>query len=152
MITFKRNSWHYKFNSWLEKQSSGPWLDATDCKSICPYFWCTLWNITWTLLFILVFFFIATLAGATSLSMETISALDFSWLWLAGVGVVTSIFGIFLLVAVGTYLIFDLTKNVLSKIFSQKGDATQEDKEPSVVVEWVKAKKAKICPMIEFKE
>ena len=104
MITFKKNSWHYKFNSWLEKQSSGPWLDATDCKSICPYFWYTVWNITWVLVSSLLLFFMVSLSGAAILDMSNPSITDLSWLWLVGVCGVVCILAVFILVATGTYL------------------------------------------------
>ena len=153
MITFKKNSWHYKFNKWAGEAESGPWINATSCKSICPYFWCTVWNIFWVLVFFLLLFFMASLSGAAILDMSDPSIADLSWLWIVGVCGVACIIGVFILVAVGIYLSLDYTKKGLSKVFSEnKASTSGEYKEPNLVIEWVKAKKAKICPMIEFKD
>ena len=150
MITFNKKSWHYKFNKWATKQTSGPWINAIYCESICPYFWSTLWNITWVLILALIFYSISSIAGATFLNMTEVSSVDLSWLWLVGVGGIACVVALFLLVAVSVYFILEGKKKVVSKVFSKKEDG--KTKEPNVFIEWLKAKKDKVCPMIEFKD
>lgn len=154
MITFSKNSWHYKFNDFLEYKEV-PWATATDCKSLCAYFWSTVWNMAWTLILMSVVWLIFTLLGAVLLEkFATVSPLSedwvqLLWVWVVGfLGVVLGLGGIFLF-ARCVVLPWVFVKENTGKIFNAENNI---DKQPNIFVEWVKAKKAKVCPMIEFKE
>ena len=153
MITFKKNSWHYRFNKWVAKSESGPWINVTGCKSICPYFWDTVWNIIWVFIFTVILYLILSMLGASVLSVEYPTFEDFSWLWLVGLGTIVVLALVCLIVVLVCYFSVEYTKKGYNKVFSENKEGESEEyKEPNVFIEWIKAKKAKVCPMIEFKD
>lgn len=137
MITFKKKSLHYKFNNLVKGIDFC--ADATHCKSLCSYFWSTIYNLIAMTLTPFVMFTIFTLYGCVIASLLwslDAQPIDLTYLWLVGVVGIAATLAAFLVPS----LIIDKCKE------------ESPDKEPSVVREWVKAKKAKVCPMIKFED
>ena len=152
-----KKGWIYKYNDWCTgKPFTLDWVN--DSKSICPYFWKSLWNICayislfigWQFFFGLVGLSLFEKLGIMSLdSLSTlpwylnwgtflISAIAFTAGFLILLGVAAAIVaGIFLLV---------------EKISRKVSYDISEDETNNVVIAWVKAKKSKICPMIEWED
>ena len=144
MITFSKNSWHYKFNEWVGYVGLAPFNIATDRKSICTYFWSTVINLLgfvgWW-----VFGYLC-LSGLGLLCVQgfyEVSIIDMTWLWLFGAGVLT----LFILIIGGIIISFEKFSNYLRNNGNEEVDKIQ-----SPLVEFIKAKKSKICPMIEVED
>lgn len=156
MITFSKNSWHYKFNKFF-KYKDAPFIDNTDCKSICPYFWGTVWNLAWVVIFSSLVWVILTLAGGGVVKQLGIltslveNPYQLFWLWLLGAIPVVIVVGTLFSAVLCVSYSYTFIKDKTSKVFSKNNEESYNT-EPNILIEWVKAKKAKICPMIEFKE
>tara|TARA_B100001105_G_C22334864_1_gene418582 strand:- start:212 stop:673 length:462 start_codon:yes stop_codon:yes gene_type:complete len=153
MITFSKKSWHYKFNEFFEYKD-GPWLDARDCKSICTYFWSTVWNMAWSVLILGILYILTLLVGAAALDGclgVNVSELPlwYLYVWLVGIVTLVIVFTISFVTFFGVFTGYD---KLTDKIKNRNSDENNVDKQPNIFVEWVKAKKSKVCPMIEFKE
>ncbi|CAM0062244.1 membrane protein [Vibrio phage K406] len=141
MITFKKN-WLYKYNAWCDGNFATI-DDVNGCKSICPYFWCSMWNLFGTFSVYLLLAHLPALAGANLAkyllgeSFTGLTALYSS----VGLGyvVLAAILGLCVGIGVSVHYISNITKN-------------RQEKKPSVVVEYLKAKKSKICPMIKWED
>ena len=151
MITFKKDSWHYK----LYRKFYGNWNDMP--SSICPYFW----KVVWAILFKYILFPIIIIPAIVALVIGSLGAI-FVLPWcllniIMGHGAALDLWGVdvyhwkALLVDIAAWLILVSTMFVYYWLkFKRKLSSTKEN--PSIIVEWVKAKKSRICPMIEFKE
>ncbi len=137
MITFSKNSWHYKFNEWVGDVELPPFNQATCRKSICSYFWSTVFNLLgfvfwWGLVY-------AALSGLGSACMKEfyeVSLIDMTWLWLVGGVVIITV----LLVVGG--IIFSLEK--LKEKISNKEKLV--DKEPNLTTCFWKASVVQSVP------
>lgn len=154
MITFNKKSWHYRFNKCVGN-SKFPVFNATRCKSICPYFWQTLWNICATLFGLSIAYLMLTAIGGGAIQeyLPNWSTTPYPlwWLWLAGIATIIIMMLMVALIVTVPVLLFLGFKWMFKKL-STKNQEKLENEQPSVIIEWVKAKKAKICPMIEFKD
>lgn len=143
MITFKKNSWHYK----LYTKAYGNWGNMP--SSICPYFWKIVWAVAfeycikWCLISLVV---VAALTSAVVIfSVPSIGLGLF-----LGEGSSNTVWG--LPFYHWKVILFDLCCWLGLFSFFVCITLIQQRKEPSVFLEWVKAKKNKICPLIQFKE
>lgn len=141
MITFKKN-WLYTYNNWCTGNMFT--IDhVNDSKSICPYFWKSLWNVVGVNLMYLGIAHFPAVFGAKivdNLSEESLTGLPMLYASL-GVGYLILIGVIFGALGVG-YLYATIT----DKIEGNKNS------KPSVVVEYLKAKKNKVCPVIKWED
>lgn len=144
MITFKKKSLHYKFNNLVKDLDFT--YDATCCKSLCSYFWSTVWNICMCTVTTIMIFLILSLAGGAVSQLWDLEPqlLDFTYLWIVG-------FVSFVLVIVTLFAVV-YTSVETPKFIVNKFKVSYSDKEPSVVREWIKANKDKVCPMIKFED
>lgn len=126
-------------------------------SSICPYFW----KVVWAILYKYILFPIVLIPLMAAMVISSLGAIFvLPWLLLnivTGHGDGLTLWGVpvyhwkALLVDAGTWLILFGTMFAYHWFkFKRKTSSTKEN--PSILVEWVKAKKSKICPMIEFKE
>lgn len=125
-MTINKSSWHYNMNFYFSDSGKMP-------KSLCGYFWKSVSNILLVTLIFGVFLFLAfiLLGGGFfihSKGLAGVSVLLWSVLIVMGIGV----------------LISYITKNIREK---------KEYKEPKkyIVIEYWKAVKNRICPLITYK-
>lgn len=141
MITFKKN-WLYRYNKWCTGNPLT--IDyVNDSKSICLYFWKSLWNVLVVNLLYLVFAHFPAAAGVKivdKLAEGSLSGLPMFYAAL-GVGYLILIGAICGILGFG-YLYTVITDKI-------EGD---KNSKPSVVVEYLRAKKNKICPMIKWED
>lgn len=152
MLTFKKSSWVYRYNSLC----SDWWLmnpDVNSYKSICPYFWGSVWNILIVPVLWGIVMHIVGLLG--SIPVVSSSLGDFllsytqegTWAYFyLGIGLGYVFLLAFILTVVTLCYIVALLMSLKNKFFN-----TGKDK-PSVVIEYIKAKKSKICPMIKWED
>lgn len=148
MLTFKKNSWHWKaYLCYLDLKNSGIEVhveaDLEKRLDLCTYtrallLWLPLrltWRLSPLLAVLSVFILISYKSGLLS-----------AFKWLATMAV--CIFG--------AVLVFAFLDAVGGKWRTYKNDKLAEnvgrEPEPSVVLEWLKAKKAKVCPLIRVED
>jgi len=141
MLVFKKN-WLYKYNEWC----SGNFAtidNVNDSKSICPYFWKSLWNLFGTNLIYIILAHVPSVMGIWITRVELFDELDgFSLLYTSLVVGYICMF-IFFLCIVGCVIL----QETITKLFKSKKEQSN-----NVVVEYIKAKKSKICPMIKWED
>lgn len=141
MLVFKKN-WLYKYNKWC----SGNFAtidNVNDSKSICPYFWKSLWNLFGTNFIYILLAHVPAVCGVWIKNLEMFDGVGgFSLLYSSLVVGYICMF-IFFLCIVSCVIIQDnITK--LSK--------SKKEQNNNVVIEYIKAKKSKICPMIKWED
>lgn len=141
------NSWHFRLVEGF--------LDGDASRSLCVYFW----QVAFRVIFLVVvgaalwgaFGFVALAASVVNGWIDP----NLTPLWIKGC---VAAFGAFVVLAlfalcivVITLVMFGISKSILvvGDLFSRWGDS-KEEQEPGVFVSYVKAKKEKICPIIEF--
>lgn len=153
-MIINRNSWHYKVAIFGENEYSTP-------KSLCPYFWCIVFKLFMASCVIAALLMASWLLGSAILT-AILTALGITF---AGVVAVVSstatgavaIAGIF----GGAFLGF-MGISSLKHIIKEKLDTRRRIKrfeaaeagielQPNVFVEFIKTRKSKMCPMLEFK-
>lgn len=146
MLKFKKN-WLYRYNDWCDDNL---WTidDVTRSKTLCSYFWGSVWNLLVTnVLYVLITCAFGAIMGYSALSEGVI---PFEGM----VGIILHIlsgWGLFLgfiLSFVVAVYVWHFVGNFLGGKFKK----SKEVKKNNIMVEWVKAKKNKICPLIEFED
>ncbi|AOQ26809.1 hypothetical protein [Vibrio phage S4-7] len=148
MLKFKKN-WLYRYNDWCD---GNVWTldNVTENKTLCGYFWGSFWNLVMAnLLYVFISSGVGAIIGYSVLS-EGIIPYDGL---LGGVLHVLSGWGLF----IGFLLIFTLfiyLWTVSWEFIKSKVNTSKEEDETklSLVSEWVKAKKSKVCPLIKFED
>lgn len=126
-------SWHYRF---LKS------LNTSIPNSLCPYFWKVVFTITWitgSILLLIAFF--------TSIGARIFEGIGFAldnmvlyWSLAAVVGTVTATSAIVLVVAV-----------IFGFVWAKENFKPPYKEEP-LIITFVKNKKSKICPRLEFED
>lgn len=143
-MNISKNSWHYRTIRNMNRIPS---------RSLCLYFWQV---VLCSLFLYLIGPAILVLGGACIagglplaigglLTHTADSDLLWNWIvmvkcWSVGVGALVGFFAV-------VWFIVSLWGYIKSKLSN-----VSIDKEPSVLVSYVKAKKQKVCPIIEFKD
>lgn len=136
-MEISKSSWHYRLiNSTIGKPSN----------SLCLYFWSLIISL---LMRILVAFIFVTwvLMMLITISPILIGYND-EYLFLYILGILPWVVTLLIL---GDYL-HEKFPQVREKHFLKKNRREQLEKEPHIVVEYVKAIKNKVCPILDFKE
>ena len=139
-MLISRYSWHYKFNNWFSKHIVGD-IHPKESTNLCRYFWRTVRNLIVTTA--ILSFIVFCLAGITIFVVRYINnliVLDTAVLIATGI-----VFLILLIIALGIF-IFVKYQDRQDKI--EFGEIVP--KEPGLVKSFVKAKKSKVCPMIQY--
>lgn len=149
----KRTSWHYRFNAWKTTHAR-----TFARKSLCSYFWFTIWNMFWLVFWPVVAVAILYVLGFGMID-DTKAAL-FSWwtsnpsgMWqivsypFVGAVFLTSIVVAGCAVFATLFFLGFAFRYVRAKIKKE-----HVDRKPSLVVEYIKARKHKVCPIIEFED
>lgn len=141
------NSWHFRLVEGF--------LDGDASRSLCVYFWQVAFRVIFLVMLGIVLW---SVCGLFALGLSTaIGWIDpnLTPLWVKGC---VAVFGAFVVLAIFalcivalTLVMFGISKSILvvGELFSRWGDS-KEEQEPGVFVSYVKAKKEKICPIIEF--
>lgn len=142
-MNISKNSWHYRTIRNMNRQPS---------RSLCMYFW----QVVFCSLFLYIigpavlFLGAVCIAGLLPLVIgglitHTPDSALFEWVsvvkcWSVGIGAVIVFF------SVGWFAValYNFTRGKISNY--------SVDKEPSVLVSYIQAKKQKVCPVIEFKD
>ena len=145
MLTFKKN-WLWKYNNWCNGKFASKW-NVHYSKTICPYFWGSVWNLFgMPSVWVLIFYGVGSLPSAFVVKLLDLSSP------LKGTGFL----GLTIAAIVGWIILFMFFGFVqlcvaLCKKINNKGKPKTNNK-PSVIKEYIKAKKNKFCPMIEFED
>lgn len=138
------SSWHYKFLDEGALSSHGALP-----TSLCPYFWTVVWRLFIT--FILSLFVGLLLTGAVVLPIHLLF-LDMSLMRDTSLELFNVFGGISWVVGIGGFLSFAIPEAmdfVKDKVCDGK---SKKDRKPSLLWEYLKAAKSKVCPIIEFTE
>lgn len=126
-MKIKKSSWHYR----LHKKMTGGF--APEYRSICSYFWGTVF------MSCIAFVVIPMIAAFAALLALT----PFIYFFTGDPGIIP------------LAIIFGSLEIILLLLFGYRrwsNNRAPKIKEPSLVVEFIKAKKSKICPLIEYVE
>lgn len=163
------NSWHYRLHKFRENDtyrnlrgSTSSWPEDYKTITLCNYFWSTVWTILTTLigaivgililLFILYFFGGGILGFLLAIFNIFPSFLDYgavfvSWFFMS-MGITASLIISTILTLRGDmkfapeYIIKHLPKKSVTKVNSK----------PSLIGEYIQAKKSKWCPIVEVSD
>lgn len=158
-MKFSKSSWHYKFNAFVADDNG---YKARRTSGLCQYFWYTVFNLIKILVLgafglFLIGFGIAgvTLIGASIVAL--ILGVFGIFFWNDFYGVTLLLSGVFSVSAVIGGIIQTLSGNMkvwpsyISKHFVTVSEKIEE-KSPSLVKEYAKTFKTKVCPIIEWKD
>ena len=149
-MNLSKNSWHYKFNKAVDWSGCGEFKYKTRF-SLCGYFWLTMFNI-------FVKIPVMFIGGVLLLSVLSFAA---HFVFYAPVVWAVSLFGVNLPVVfatfheswvIGQFVMICLSGIGLYVIYKRNTHLFQSDKpsyKPNIFLEYLKAKKRKVCPIIE---
>lgn len=142
-----RRGWIYKYNDWIDDKPFS-FAGVNSSKSLCPYFWKTLYNLLVPFMWIGSWYITLGLLGVAAFHQYFPQGInDFLMITLGAItGTVALI--LILVLIVSCMLFFTSIKNRISN----KGIDNFKNKPDNIVIAWVKAKKEKICPMIEWED
>lgn len=159
--TYSTKSWLFKYNKSVG--SSNLFINAIRCKSVCAYFWSSIWNICMGLIALLIAYLVLTALGGAVMklsfiaSIPALSGLHVSLLFIPGILSIVAFLIYVVIIIFGFSVITDLFKNFIDnrsepKQFDENGEEIVKHKEPNIFIEWLKAKKNKHCPLIHFED
>lgn len=150
MIKFKNNSLIYRMNKNVSGWALG--VNACNCKTLCSYFWCTTYNLFLIALLGLVLMYFTSVYGVILMdifgdyltSSDLVISSFYTCFLVGSVGAVLTLVVLFITACLSVIMkeVFHTMKNK-KRIYDSK-------KEPSLLFLWLKAKKDKVCPLIEF--
>lgn len=147
IMIINENSWHVRMHDFFYWQRP---------NSLCKYFW----KMAWTFLVIGVIC-ASGLLGSWVVGQAILSQFGVTGFWLLHAG--GTVFGVLIfativVIAVGIAYIVAKISGLWERVRYDRAWKRQQDEEngiehpKSVIVEYLKASKSKICPMIEFKD
>ncbi|AUR92196.1 TMhelix containing protein [Vibrio phage 1.170.O._10N.261.52.C3] len=152
--TLSKNSWHYKFNRRME--NSDFWsVDATDQVSLCNYAWSTVFNLIVALALSALLYVFSTGLGAGILASNGVDAGELTYwylyIWFLGVAVFAGVVAALLGIGFTIYILNEKYQEYKYDKY-EKGLLDDKPKQKSLISQWIKAKKDKVCPMIDWEE
>ncbi|QPB08933.1 hypothetical protein CPT_Metamorpho_196 [Klebsiella phage Metamorpho] len=158
-MNINKNSWHYKMNFWFK--SGNIWKMP---KTLCGYFWTTVMHLVMCLAGFLFVSMVGIMFGAPLVVDAGLGAwLGISsgiWTWI--VSAIVGIIAVIVLVSVIAITAFSIlfgfskTKEAIKEIKSKKEaariSAGLPTKEAPMFIQYLKARKQKVCPMINYVE
>lgn len=141
MLVFKKN-WIYRYNEWCNGNMFTV-DNVNDSKSICAYFWKTMWNLFPVNFLYLV---VAHAPAVCGLWLERFNYLE-------GIQGFSALYCM-LFAGYLTLAVFLLTLTGVILLYTKVGCYNENHKKsnPNLVVEYLKAKKSKVCPMIKWED
>ncbi|UNY41183.1 hypothetical protein [Klebsiella phage KP185] len=160
-MNINKNSWHFKMNLWFK--SDNMWKMP---KTLCGYFWTTVFHILLSSAIAAFIGIIAWMFGWPIVAETGILAwmgIGLSAFWLnvvaVPVGAVVIAAFVLLFAAIAFGFIFGLEKfkhyrnqKQYTKKLARVKAGLPAEAEPSVFVQYLKARKRKVCPMIDYVE
>lgn len=142
------NSWHYKLVT-MNGAESAP-------RSLCPYFWKGVWHMAfaafavcfagWGVGVDVATWLFAQCGVVLSSAAAIIPGLIVGWLMLA------AIFGTIFLIGYGIYKVISRRKEKKEAAeWEARKNGTYVPPQPNIVIAFIKARKEKFCPTLEFK-
>lgn len=160
-MNINKNSWHFKMNLWFK--SDNMWKMP---KTLCGYFWTTVLHVLFSSAIITFIGSVAWMFGWPIVADTGILSwigISLSAFWLNAVAVpvgavVIAVF-VLLFAAIAFGFIFGLEKfkryrnqKQYTKKLARVKAGLPAEAEPSVFVQYLKARKRKVCPMIDYVE
>ena len=160
-MNINKNSWHFKMNLWFK--SGNIWKMP---KTLCGYFWTTVLHILFSSAIAIFIGSFAWMFGWQIVTETGILAwigVSLSAFWLnvvaVPVGAVVIATFVLLFAAIAFGFIFGLEKfkeyrknKQFTKKLARVKAGLPAEAEPSVFVQYLKARKRKVCPMIDYVE
>jgi hypothetical protein len=132
-MLISRYSWHYRFNEWFTYNISGGKVEKS---SLCPYFWATVSRLVVMAVFAAS---VITVVGMIGLGVALLGIATFT-------GNFAPLIILVSVIAVIAFILFlSVRKEENGYIF-----LNPERSDDSLVVNFAKAKKNKVCPMIQY--
>ncbi|QQG32184.1 hypothetical protein CkP1_0107 [Citrobacter phage CkP1] len=149
-MNINENAWHVKVYDFFYSRFDRP-------KSLCPYFWKTFGAVLFSVAIIVWFAFMFTFLGYTLIidsGISTFGIFTYPISFLIGATIIAVIMG----VGFGAvYLFFKLKDKIKDALYKRRWNKINAkcspdyvEPEPNLLVEFIKAKKEKICPTIKF--
>ena len=158
-MNINKNSWHYKMNFWFK--SGNIWKMP---KTLCGYFWTTVQHLVMCTVLAIVVSAVGMMIGAPLVvdaglgAWLGISSTVLTWVVSAIVGIISvvvflagSVFTMFSIVF-GFSKLAETLKERKAKKENARISAGLPVKEAPMVIQYLKARKQKICPMIDYVE
>lgn len=151
MLKFKKN-WLWKYNRWCDDKvfTKG---NVHKASTLCSYFWGSVYNlIGFPFMCILMFHVIGFISGAPLgaaglWSVMYSFAKEGSWLGIYLNVILGYLTIVLVCLMLWVYIVF--LHDSLKRVFKKK---PYSENKPSVVKEFLKAKKEKVCPLIKFED
>ena len=129
-MVLKKNTWHYKV--WLRSYGDRYNRRVPETTNLCSYFHRVFWL---SLAYLMLGFMLAVIACAVSYQVFYVgfwqhTKIAFIWL------------GVFVLV-IGL---------IIGAVWWAEERKYRDKKEPGLFGKWIKAKKEKVCPLVEFED
>lgn len=149
----KTKSWHYRMNLWRH-----PKWKVESKKTLCSYFWFTVWNLVFISFFavtIIAVFYMVGLNANLEFIKHGYNAFSIPYIGHIIVFIIGIVF-VAIIVAlafsiIGAIYFASFLKNKYSN-YRDSQKANNQQKQPGLVSSYIKAKKEKFCPIIEFKD
>lgn len=146
-MKLSKNSWHYKFNKLIH--DAGWCFDLRNTKSLCPYFWGTMFNMFTSTVIALSVYVFFTVIGVGILENEGFEWNILMWLYAWIIPLLILVLLVFIIAGcIGLNNFYKERKYTKNEKLTSKPKT--KPKEPNIFVEWFRAKKEKICPFIEW--
>ena len=135
-MNISKRSWHYRYMDWLG-------FDVRGTHSLCIYFW----KLVFALTVPPIFMGIATLVA---LPLHYMGLIDLKLLpqLISGALIVCGVAG---WVAVTLFLAWYLSEYAHKRSIARR-NSTTAPQQPNVFIAYIKAKKQKVCPIIDYTE
>jgi hypothetical protein len=160
-MKLSKSSWHYKLNNWYTYGVP---------RNLCGYFWRTVWytiTVPITLILFIPYWLLCSVdvvdtdkekiteVYPQALIIDMIVFVMFCmirmWFNLSmeakGFSAIALIFGI-----LGWVIAFGILISSMVSSYQKKHKTKQKEKRPNILIEYIKAKKNKYCPIIEWEE
>ncbi|UGO48167.1 hypothetical protein SHINKOU_88 [Klebsiella phage vB_KaeM_Shinkou] len=160
-MNINKNSWHFKMNLWFK--SDNMWKMP---KTLCGYFWTTVLHVVFSSAIITFIGSVAWMFGWPIVAETGILAwmgISLSTFWLnviavpVGAAVIAAFMLLFAAIAFGfifgleKFKHYRIQKKYTKKLARVKAGLPAEA-EPLVFIQYLKARKRKVCPMIDYVE
>jgi hypothetical protein len=144
-MNISKRSWHYRYMDRLG-------FDVRGTHSLCIYFWKLVFALTippicMAVCALAVLFFVL---GVVALPLHMIGLIDLKLLP-AGISVALAPCGFLGWIGIIFFLTCVLSKYAYERSIARRNSKT-EPQEPNVFIAYIKAKKQKVCPIIDYTE
>ena len=131
-MKIKKDSWHYRFIKWTGKDPS---------PNLCNYFW----QVVGPPLFVTLIALLLVIAVAGMIFEH-----GWSLLWMIPLGLLGG--AVLILIIASVALGYETLREKYFGPKPVKEPKPEKEKKPNIFIEWLKAKKAKVCPILEFED